>query len=105
MRSGNLRKKIIIQQSSQTQSATGSPKEVWADFLTTYVAIIPQSAKEFFKAGTHAEITHKIEMRYRPGIKPDMRIKYGERIFEIEAPPINVREENKVLHILCSECI
>lgn len=104
MRSGNLKHKIVFQNYTETQSETGAPKKAWIDTsIIAYANILPQSAKEFFKAGVHAEITHKIEMRYIPGITSAMRIKYGERIFEIQAPPINVRELNKDLHILCTE--
>ena len=105
MRSGNLKHKVQIQQFVSTKNEVGESIKEWVEFKTVYAAIIPQSSKEFFKYGIHAEITHKIEMRYIPGVHPDMRIKYGERIFEISAPPINIREQNKTLHIICKESI
>ena len=105
MRSGNLKHKIEIQQYTSTRSETGAQIKEWSEFKTVYASIVPQSAREFFSAGMHAEATHKIEMRYIPGVKPDMRIKYGARIFEISAPPINIRELNKTLQIVCKELL
>lgn len=52
---------------------------VWAD-------IAPVSGKEYMASNREtAEITNKIYIRFRSGIKSTMRIKHGDRIFEIES--------------------
>jgi len=102
MRSGNLKHKITIQTYSETQNDFGEVIKGWSDFKTAYASIIPLSAKEFYKAGTHNEVTHKIELRYLKDIKPKMRVLYGTRIFDIESV-INVREDNKTLQLICTE--
>lgn len=104
MRSGNLKHKIVIQTYTETQNDFGEVVKGWSDFKTAYASITPLSAKEFFKAGTHNEVTHKIELRYLKGIAPKMRVLYGTREFSIESV-INVREANKTLQLICTEVI
>ena len=46
----------------------------------------PVSGKEYMASNREtAEITNKIYIRFRSGIKSTMRIKHGDRIFEIES--------------------
>ena len=104
MRSGNLKKKITVQSYSETQNDFGEIVKGWADFKSTYASIAPLSAKEFFKAGTHAEVSHKVELRYIANIKPKMRVLYGVRVFDIESV-LNIREANKTLHLICKEVV
>lgn len=78
----------------------------WENVLTTRAGIFPISGKDIFEAlMTESEITHKIHVRYHPTIKIDstMRIKFGDRIFSIIAPPINFQERNIELQILAKE--
>ena len=103
MRSGNLKNKIIIQTYSE-ENNYGEIQKSWSDFATVYASIKPLSAKEYFKAGVQNEVTHKIEMRFIPGVKPKMRVMFGEREFSIESV-LNIREENKTLHLICTEVV
>ena len=102
MRSGNLKHKITIQSYSETQNDFGEVVKGWTDFKTAYASITPLSAKEFFKAGTNAEVSHKIELRYLIGVLPKMRIIYNGREFSIESV-LNIREANKSLQLICIE--
>ena len=104
MRSGNLKHKITIQSYTETQNDFGEVIKGWSDFKTLYASITPLTAKEFFKSGVFNEVTHKIEMRYTQGIKPKMRVLYGDREFSIESV-INIREANKTLQLVCKELI
>ena len=104
MRSGNLKHKVTIQTYSETQNDFGEVVKGWIDFKTSYAAILPLRAKEFYKVGTHAEVTHKIEMRYADGVKPKMRVIHGAREFSIESV-LNIREANKTLQLICTEVI
>ena len=104
MRSGRLKHRIIIQTFSESKNDFGEGVKSWNDYATAYASITPLSAKEYFKAGVQAEATHKVELRYIDGIKPKMRVLYGERIFDIESV-INIREENRVLQLICTEVV
>ena len=104
MRAGKLKHKIVIQNYSETQNDFGEIVKGWADFKTAYASITPLSAKEFYKAGTNAEVTHKIETRYLKDIKPSMRVLYDSRVFSIESV-LNIREANKTLQLICTEVV
>jgi len=104
MRSGNLKHKIIIQNYSETQNDFGEVVKGWVDFKSAYASITPLSAKEFFKAGTNAEVSHKIEFRYIAEVKPKMQVLYSSRVFSIDSV-LNIREANKTLQLICTEVI
>ena len=58
--------------------------EDWKDIATTWASINPISGKEYYSAETiNSDLTHKIRLRYRRGITPDMRVLYNGRIFYI----------------------
>jgi len=104
MKARSLKHKIVIQTFTESQNDFGEAVKEWTDFKTVYSKITPLSAKEFFKAGTHAEASHKIELRYLKDIKSKMRVIYNSRVFEIESV-LNIREENKTLHLICTEAV
>ena len=102
---GEFRHIITFQKKSEIQNSYGEENN-WDDVITTRAGIYPISGKEFFAAETvNSEVTHKINMRYIPDISADMRIKFGERIFEMKSPPINFQEKNIELQILCRELV
>jgi SPP1 family predicted phage head-tail adaptor len=80
----------------------------WEDVLKARVGIFPISGKDVFTAEfVNSEISHRIQMRYNPTLKIDssMRIKFGNRIFNIISPPINYQEKNVELQFLCREVV
>lgn len=101
---GEFRHRIIIQKMNKIENDYGELLDTWVDFLEVRAAIYPLSGKDFFAAETtNNEITHKINIRYVQGITSTMRIKLGERYFEITSPPINFQEKNILLQIMCKE--
>lgn len=107
MNPGSLRHKITFQKLNNVQDTFGQPVEVWNDvFTNVWASVIPISGKELFAAETvNSEITHKIKLRYKSGITPDMRIKFKDRYFSITGPPINFQEKNKELQLMCKELV
>ena len=80
-------------------------KEIWNDVLTTWANINPISGKEYYSAETiNSDLTHKIRLRYRKGLTPDMRVIYNDRIFYIISV-INEYEKNTMLQLMCRELI
>lgn len=103
MRSGELRKRVTVQQRSTTQDAYGQPLTTWSDVCTVWAAIEPMSGRELLAAAAvRSESTHTVLMRYRPGIVPAMRINYGGRIFNI-ASVLDENERHRQLTLICSE--
>lgn len=100
MEPGKLNKRITFQLQD-----LDSEDEDWKDIATTWANINPISGKEYYSAETiNSDLTHKIRLRYRRGITPDMRILYNGRIFYIVSV-INEYEKNTMLQLMCRELI
>lgn len=105
MNPGELRHRIIIQKQITTQDTFGEQYEEWDNITTVWANINPISGREFFAAeSVNSEITHKVRLRYREDIKPDMRVSYKGRIFRVESV-INEFEKDKLLQLMCKELI
>jgi SPP1 family predicted phage head-tail adaptor len=103
MKIGKLNKKIEIQQKTATTNEFGEPENSWETFNNVWARINSISAKEYFSAqGFEHTVTHKITIRFIKGIKPDMRINYNGKIFEITAIR-NINEANKWIELLAKE--
>jgi len=73
--------------------------------VKTYGAILPFIGREYWSARQiNAEIKGKVKIRYIPGITSKMRVKFGDRILDINAV-INVEEKNKEIVLLFSEAV
>jgi SPP1 family predicted phage head-tail adaptor len=106
MRAGRLNKKVTIQQVTETQDGKGGIIPAWATFAPAWAAIEPLAGKEYLSSKqVNAETSVKIRIRYLANITSKMRVKYGTRIYEIVSPPIDVREGNREIHLMCKEQI
>lgn len=86
MQVGRMRYRIEIQSYRSTQDADGFEEKEWVTVHKVWADITPVSGKEYMASGREtSEITSKIYIRYLNGIKSSMRIKHGERFFEIES--------------------
>jgi SPP1 family predicted phage head-tail adaptor len=102
---GKLRHRIAIEQVTETQDTDGSVIEIWSAYATVQASIEPLSGREYIAAQSiQADVTHRISLRYMPGITPKMRVNYSSRIFDILSV-INVGERNRELQLMCRENI
>ncbi len=105
MEAGALRHKVIIQQPTETTNSLGEITPSWTTFATVWAEILPLSGKEYWSSKqVNSEVTGKIRIRYKSGITPKMRVKYGTRIFNIEAV-MNYLERNIESILLVSEVL
>lgn len=103
MRAGKLRHRITIEQSAEVPDSTGVITQIWITFASVWADVVSLSAKEIELAHQLTpEVTYQIETRFIKGVRTDMRIIYGRRIFSIEAV-IDVDERHKELRLLCKE--
>jgi len=102
--SGKLRHKVEIQLSIDTRDEFGAVSgQTWHPFCYMWASIEPLSGREYFAAAqAQSEVSHKITMRYKSGIKPHYRILWNDRVFDILSI-LNIREENRELVLYCSE--
>ena len=99
IRACDLRHEITIEKLTKTRVAGGGHTKVWATFVSARACIKPLSGRERLHA-MHIQdsLTHRITIRYRPGVTPAMRIKFGTRIFNIKAV-INLDERKLWIEI------
>ena len=103
MRAGDLRHSVVIQKEYSTRDSYGAETPEWVDFATVWAGISPIRGREYFAAQTvNADVDTKIIIRHLQELEPKMRMKYGERIFEIVSV-INVEEKNREVHLMCKE--
>lgn len=110
--SGKLRHRIDIEERTGEKDEDGQPLEDdtaiqvgWQVFAPdVFASVEPMTGRELFEAQqVSAEITHKITIRFREGVKPEMRIDFRNRKFHLVQPPINEDELNESLVFLCKE--
>jgi SPP1 family predicted phage head-tail adaptor len=101
---GRLNKKISIESNAAARDSHGQDVESWSPHLTDiWASIDPVRGREFFAARQfNAEVTHKVTIRYRTGISPQMRVEYQGRYFRIEAV-IDPNERHEALELMCVE--
>lgn len=75
LKPNELNRKVTIQQVTNTVDAEGIVVETWADIATVWAGRKPLNGREFFAAAAiNAEKTVKYVVRYRRGLKPNMRL-------------------------------
>ena len=107
-RSGELNRRVRLQQRSTSQDSFGEPVLTWIDLMTVWAAIQPLSGRELELAQKVAsEVTHRISLRYQPSLTDtrwvaSLRALYKTRIFNIQAV-LNEDEANVLIHLLAAE--
>lgn len=105
MNPGNLRHRITLQTLNKTEDGTGGYLENWSDVVTVWAQVQPLNGTERYNwSQISNDIAYRVTIRYRPNITPDMRVKYGNKIFQIESI-IDVDERHTELQLLCSEVV
>lgn len=85
MRVGPLRHRVILQEMTATQDATGAQVETWADDATLWAEVRDLSGREYFAAEqAQSEVTAQVLLRYRSDIQPHThRIKFRDILYDI----------------------
>jgi len=100
---GKMRHEIVIQQKPTTKNSFGETLNTWDNVCTIWASIEPLQGREYFSAEQiQSEVTTRIRIRYIDGIKPNMRVKYGDSIFNIKSI-INPKYLNVELQLMCTE--
>jgi SPP1 family predicted phage head-tail adaptor len=84
LRSGDMDTLATVQTPTEGTNSIGEPELTWSTFATRRIAILPLSGTETISAmANEGSVTHRVRMRYTPGLKPKMRILADGRTFEI----------------------
>lgn len=106
---GKLRHRITFQKFDGQQDDYGDPLDAddkhWSKVVTTWAAIDPISGRELYAAEqSQSEVTHKVRLRYRPGITTAMRISWQGRKLKILSV-IDWEERHESLLLMCKELV
>ena len=107
MQAGQLKHKLDIETELNSQDAYGQTTQQWVVFLRgLWAEIEPISGREYFSSQqVNAEISHRIKIRYRAGITPNMRVKLGAtRYFNIVSV-LDLKEAHRAMDLMCTEVI
>lgn len=105
MRAGRLRHPIVIERATETRGDDGSTVQTWRTLATVWADVRPVSGREQEIAARTAEnVSHRIELRYRPGVDARCRIVWGARVFGVQSV-INEDERDRTLVLYCQEAL
>lgn len=104
MRAGDLTHRIDFEQPALAKSTGGAVLRKWEPFRQNVPASVePLSGRELFLAQSlNSETTHKVTLRFLPGITQLMRIVFQGRIFDIVSIA-NKKERNREIEIIAKE--
>jgi SPP1 family predicted phage head-tail adaptor len=109
MMAGRMRHFVTFQERSTVADGMGGETVTWSDVLTTWATLTPLSSSEQLETGkVEHNITHRLYIRYRPGIAPAQRVKYVDptlgstRIFQIRSI-IDPEERHERLELMIEE--
>lgn len=103
MNSGDLRHRIQIKKLATIRNEFNEQIEEWNLVKKVWAAIIPALGRNYYAADqTQTDAKTKINTRYHPEITREMRIYYGNKVYEIiDIQDVETRHEE--LAIYCSE--
>lgn len=105
MNTGKKRHPVMLQRATTSRDTFGQTIETWSDVGKVWAAIEPATGREVLTSReVIADVTHKLTTRYRPDVTPQMRVKFGERVFDIQAA-FDPDDRGKELLLLCREMV
>ena len=81
---GKLRERITVQIASGTTNTLGETVLAWSNSTSVWASVEGVSAREALTAGQQEEsVTHRLRLRYLPGLTQQMRFAWRGRTLEI----------------------
>jgi SPP1 family predicted phage head-tail adaptor len=110
MRAGELRHRVTVTGQTETDDGHGGTQYAPVIVCARVPAqVTPLSGRELDQAQQiDPRSTHQVRLRYRTDVKAGQTVTYhddrrGDRPFEIVAPPQDMNELHRDLHLLCRE--
>jgi SPP1 family predicted phage head-tail adaptor len=81
---GKLRDRVTVQIASGTTNALGETVLAWSNSTSVWASVDGVSAREALTAGQQdVSVTHKVRLRFLPGLTQQMRFAWRGRTLEI----------------------
>jgi len=102
---GKLRHRIEIHELVSVQNeTTGNLEPTWPLYRDAWADVRPVAAREFIAAGAeHSKVVVTVRIRKIDGVQTSMRIRHGERLYNIEGVLPDPASGNEYLTLPCSE--
>jgi SPP1 family predicted phage head-tail adaptor len=95
---GRMRERVTIQSPTGSQSAMGGSSLTYTDAATVWASVDGISSRDVMQAmQANVIVTHRVRIRYYPGITVDHRLQWRGRSFEIASV---IERENRTMHEL-----
>jgi SPP1 family predicted phage head-tail adaptor len=86
MDAGKLRERVTVQIASGATNTLGETVLTWANSTAVWASVEGVSAREALAAGQQeTTITHRVRLRYLPGLTQAMRLAWRGRTLEISS--------------------
>lgn len=97
-----LNKKIVIEQAAVTRSASGAEVRTWSAIAGVWAEAAYQGGREMTAARTvHPEADVVWIIRAGRTVTPKMRIRYGERLFDVVG--VDDLSDRDRVRLICKE--
>lgn len=84
IRPGDLRDRVVIQQSTESRNAMGESVLAWHTFGERWAQVEGISSREFLLSGQQqSEVSHRVRLRWVEGLTTQMRFLWRGRVLEI----------------------
>ena len=81
---GKLRERVTVQIASGATNTIGETVLTWANSTAVWASVEGVSAREFLQSGQNqVDMSHRVRMRYLPGLTQNMRLAWRGRTLEI----------------------
>lgn len=101
----DLRQRIELQSVSPSRDRIGGLVETWSTYATVAAQVRQANGREvWYRQQQNASASWTISIRYRAGLVPQHRVRYGTRIFEIRSV-IDIDERHQWLALACDELV
>jgi SPP1 family predicted phage head-tail adaptor len=81
---GSLKHRVTILQFFNEQDSDGNIEDTWIDYATVWANVRYLNAKEFVASQLEgSKVVATIKMRYLRGITQHMRVRHGDKIYNI----------------------
>ena len=100
--SGLMRERVILQRPATSRTGTGSANLEWEDVAEVWASVMGLSSREVLQAmQANAIVTHKVRIRFFPGIEHTWKLVWRSR--ELEISSVVEREVRAIHELLVKE--
>ena len=104
MNPGEMRERVTVQIASQSTNSFGEAVLSWSNSTSVWASVQGVTARESLGLGQQeVAITHRVKMRYLPGLTQNMRFAWRGRTLDIVS--LLEQQSRSVHEVICQETV